>query len=242
MHRIMLMYCFAHVICHIDTNYISCRHLSQDIVDAVRGNGGRFLKYDKSNKIYVDIGNKEARAKTSQAFRDALRKEKKESVKPVGNHSGFFLSNQSGRITSADLPFSLGPNFVGDALAGVPVRMTSSEFCLDMMKEDDSNVQIVSSDKEWYTTYSCRVLESFHGINHSNSSMAMPTVDAAHQNESERENSISTFSISLFSDSPPSQVLESFHAPQNERCSSISNLSVGTGFAEDSTRMSSSEA
>lgn len=128
------------VLCHIDTNYISCRHLSQDIVDAVRGNGGRFLKYDKSNKIYVDIGNKEARAKTSQAFRDSLRKEKKESVKPVGNHSGFFLSNQSGRITSADLSFSLGPNFVGDALAGVPVRMTSSEFCLDMMKEDDSNV------------------------------------------------------------------------------------------------------
>jgi len=147
MHRIMLMYCFAHVLCHIDTNYISCPHLSQDIVDAVRGNGGRFLKYDKSNKIYVDIGNKEARAKTSQAFRDSLRKEKKESVKPVGNHSGFFLSNQSGRITSADLSFSLGPNFVGDALAGVPVRMTSSEFCLDMMKEDDSNVQIVSSDK-----------------------------------------------------------------------------------------------
>ncbi|KAK1742758.1 hypothetical protein QTG54_006355 [Skeletonema marinoi] len=65
------------------------KNISKDIVDAVRGNGGRFLKYDKSNKIYVDIGNKEARAKTSQAFRDALRKEKKESVKPVGNHSGF---------------------------------------------------------------------------------------------------------------------------------------------------------
>jgi len=90
-----------------------------------------------------------------------LRKEKKESAPPVGNHSsnpkislghgfvdeGFFLSNQSGRITSADLSFSLGTNFVGNALAGVPVRMTSSEFCLDMMKEDDSNVQIISSDK-----------------------------------------------------------------------------------------------
>mmetsp|Transcript_27007 Transcript_27007/g.41555 ORF Transcript_27007/g.41555 Transcript_27007/m.41555 type:complete len:232 (-) Transcript_27007:158-853(-) len=115
--------------------------------------------------------------------------------------------------------------------SSLPVRIDTSHF--DWTKE---------LPQEWYTTYSCRVLESFHGINHSNSSMAMPTVDAAHQNESERENSISTFSISLFSDSPPSQVLESFHAPQSERCSSISNLSVGTGFAEDSTRMSSSEA
>eukprot|EP00985_Skeletonema_marinoi_P026713 scaffold20941_cov143-Skeletonema_marinoi.AAC.12 len=134
---------------------------NKNVVDAVRGNGGRFLKYDKSNKIYVDVGNEGARAKTSQAFRDALRKEKKESVPPVGNHSsdpkislglrfvdeGCFLSNQSGRITSADLSFSLGPSFVSDALAGVPVRMTSSEFCLDIMKEDDSNVQIISSDK-----------------------------------------------------------------------------------------------
>eukprot|EP00984_Skeletonema_dohrnii_P017100 scaffold7715_cov91-Skeletonema_dohrnii-CCMP3373.AAC.1 len=119
-------------------------HHVDDIVDAVRRNGGRFLKHDKSNKIYVDIGNKGAREKTSQAFRVALRKEKKESVPPVGNHPGFFLSNQSGRTTSADLSFSLGPNFVGDALAGVPVRKTSSEFCLDMMKEDDSNVQIIS--------------------------------------------------------------------------------------------------
>eukprot|EP00984_Skeletonema_dohrnii_P024181 scaffold13281_cov94-Skeletonema_dohrnii-CCMP3373.AAC.1 len=113
MHRIMLLYCFAH-----------------DIVDAVRRNGGRFLKHDKSNNIYVDIGNKGAREKTSQAFRDALRKEKKESLPPVGKgldfvDEGFFLSNQSGRTTSADLSFSLGPNFVGDALEGFPVRKTS---------------------------------------------------------------------------------------------------------------------
>eukprot|EP00984_Skeletonema_dohrnii_P029482 scaffold20151_cov77-Skeletonema_dohrnii-CCMP3373.AAC.1 len=52
--------------------------------------------------------------------------------------------------------------------SSLPVRIDTSHF--DWTKE---------LPQEWYTTYSCRVLESFHGINNSNSSMAMPTVDAA---------------------------------------------------------------
>eukprot|EP00985_Skeletonema_marinoi_P016852 scaffold9128_cov158-Skeletonema_marinoi.AAC.3 len=155
-------------------------------------------------------------------------------------HGRFLAYDDSNMIFRADIGDEKARYKTSQALrdrkrkneeSSLPVRIDTSHF--DWTKE---------LPQEWYTTYSCRVLESFHGINHSNSSMAMPTVDAAHQNESERENSISTFSISLFSDSPPSQVLESFHAPQNERCSSISNLSVGTGFAEDSIRMTSSEA
>ena len=156
-------------------------------------------------------------------------------------HGRFLAYDDSNMIFRADIGDEKARYKTSQALrdrkrkkeeSSLPVRIDTSHF--DWAKE---------LPQEWYTTYSCRVLESFHGINHSNSSMAMemPTVDAAHQNESEREKSVSTFSISLFSDSP-SRILESFHAPQNERNSSISNLSVGTCFAEDSICMTSSEA
>eukprot|EP00984_Skeletonema_dohrnii_P029484 scaffold20151_cov77-Skeletonema_dohrnii-CCMP3373.AAC.3 len=58
---------------------ISSEEARQGIVAAVRNKGGRFLKYDKSNKIYVDIGDKKASAKTSQTLRDALNRNKKAS-------------------------------------------------------------------------------------------------------------------------------------------------------------------
>eukprot|EP00985_Skeletonema_marinoi_P016850 scaffold9128_cov158-Skeletonema_marinoi.AAC.1 len=53
--------------------------ISMGIVAAVHKNGGRFLAYDGSKKIfYAEVGDSGARVKTSQALRDA------KSVLPIG--------------------------------------------------------------------------------------------------------------------------------------------------------------
>lgn len=52
--------------------------IAQEMVDTILAEGGRFMKYDKAAKVWIEVPNKTAREKAAQALREQMTPEKRQ--------------------------------------------------------------------------------------------------------------------------------------------------------------------
>ena len=188
---------------------------TQGIVAAVRGMGGRFLRYN--GKMYTDIKVKQAVAKTSQTLRDARNPNKNafENVMKVKSQKG--KEEMSVPVTidttqevdlGKELPQELYANYSYQVLKSLcaqqkaemdssnsnvsPGRMPSVTFHKRKGGDDERNTNDDTNEskelpKELYLRYTEQVLQPLHFQEgcHSHSFPTGTDVDAAPQNKRE---------------------------------------------------------
>jgi len=89
------------------------------IVDNVRRRGGRFLKKEPGTDYYVDIGDKEARRKTSQLFRDLNHR----AIHPKKPKTMSAIAAASMKIPPRPIPTWTGPPLLPEGVGHLPTPM-----------------------------------------------------------------------------------------------------------------------
>ena len=120
--------------------------MARVIVRAIRNGDppGRFLRKDEKTGKWIDIGDKKAAEKTSQALREKTNEERdklRSDIVALGGNSGVLLPNPSSYINATPIPVFAAPTLPSsnETIQEAPQR-TQDEVVEEPKKEDEKVV------------------------------------------------------------------------------------------------------